>query len=83
MCKTKDKKVFHELGYYYIVEPKNINEVNVNDYNVVEKDKGKLVNLEFKWFKLEDLTKVDFRPNVLAHKLSKKDYKFEHIITKD
>ena len=22
--KTKDDKVFHELGYYYIVEPKNI-----------------------------------------------------------
>ena len=40
---TKDDKVFHELGYYYIVEPKNINDVNLDDYVITENDKGKLV----------------------------------------
>ena len=41
--KAKDGRTFHELGYYYIVEPKNIEDVNLEDYVVTENDKGKLV----------------------------------------
>jgi ADP-ribose pyrophosphatase YjhB (NUDIX family) len=36
--KTKDGKIFHELGYYYIVEPKDIRDVNLDDYVLMEND---------------------------------------------
>lgn len=79
--KTKDNKVFHELGYYYIVEPKNINDVNLEDYVITENDKGKLVKLEFKWFTLEELKQAYFLPKVLKNELENSS--LVNIITKD
>ena len=79
--KTKDNKVFHELGYYYIVEPVNIHEVNLNNYTITENDKGKLVNLEFKWFTLEELQNIKFLPEILKTKLNN-EY-LTHLITRD
>ena len=79
--KTKDNRVFHELGYYYIVEPKNLDEVNLNDYVISENDKGKIVRLEFKWFTLEQLQKARFLPEVLKNQLNNSN--LENIITRD
>lgn len=79
--KTKDNRVFHELGYYYIVEPKNLDEVNLNDYVISENDKGKIVRLEFKWFTLEQLQKARFLPEVLKNQLTNSN--LENIITRD
>ena len=79
--KSKDDKVFHELGYYYIVEPKNIDEVNLNDYVITENDKGKLVRLEFKWFTLEELKEAYFLPAVLKNELTNTN--LVNIITRD
>lgn len=79
--KSKDDKVFHELGYYYIVEPKNIEEVNLNDYVITENDKGKLVRLEFKWFTLEELKEAYFLPAVLKNELTNTN--LVNIITRD
>ena len=79
--KTKDGKVFHELGYYYIVEPKNIENVNLEDYVIVENDKGKMVKLDFKWFTLEELQTAYFLPESLKGQLN--NLKLESIITRD
>lgn len=79
--KAKDGRQFHELGYYYIVEPKNIEDVNLKDYVITELDKGKLVRLEFKWFTLEELQVTRFLPEVLKKQLTNDN--LVNIITKD
>ena len=79
--KDKEGKMFHELGYYYVVEPKNIEDVNLDDYVITENDKGKLVRLEFKWFTIDELKKARFLPEVLKDQLGNEI--FTNIITKD
>lgn len=79
--KGKEDKPFHELGYYYVVEPKNIADVNQNDYTIIENDKGKLVKLEFKWFTLEELQVARFLPEILKKQLMSNT--LESIIAKD
>ena len=79
--KAKDGRMFHELGYYYVVEPKNIEDVNLENYVVTENDKGKLVRLEFRWFTLEELKQERFLPEVLKEQLSNTN--LTNIITKD
>ena len=73
-------KVVHEVCYYYTVYAEG---VNTNDYTYLENDDGELKELKFKWFKLEDLEKVDFRPKILAEKFASRNFELEHIITKD
>lgn len=51
----KGDKNFHELSYYYVVNPVNESDVNTDDYERIENDKGVMKRLEFKW-----LTKADF-----------------------
>ena len=79
--KAKDGRQFHELGYYYIVEPVNINEVNLEDYVRMENDKGEMKRLEFKWFTLDELNNTRFLPEILKSKLE--GTTLENIITKD
>ena len=79
--KAKDGRQFHELGYYYIVEPVNIDEVNLEDYVRMENDKGEMKRLEFKWFTLDELNNTRFLPEVLKSKLE--GSVLENIITKD
>ena len=64
--KTKEGKPFHELGFYYIVEAINKQDVNTNDYIREELDKGKIQHLDFKWFTESELKSVDFRPAFIA-----------------
>lgn len=79
--KTKDGKMFHELGYYYIVEPQNIETVKLDDYVIIESDKGKKVRLEFKWFTLEQLQDIKFLPSTLKNQLNNEN--LVNIITRD
>lgn len=79
--KAKDGRMFHELGYYYIVEPTNIDEVNLEDYIRMENDKGEMKRLEFRWFTLDELKETRFLPEVLKSKLDGDN--LENIITKD
>lgn len=79
--RTKENTVFHELGYYYIVEPLDISKVNLNDYVITELDKGKLIRLEFKWFTLQELQHTDFLPQVLKTELTNPN--LSNIIVRD
>lgn len=74
-------KKFHEVCYFYLYQPNE--DVKSEDYTRIENDEGELKNLEFKWIKLDELDKFDFRPNVLVDKLMNRDFEFEHIISID
>lgn len=74
------KGQMHEVCYFYVIEPNE--DIKTEDYDVVENDEGELKPLHFKWCPLEEIDKVDFRPQELKNKFKKKDFEFEHIIIK-
>lgn len=75
--KAKGKNM-HEVGYVYLVEPKE--NIETKDYKVVENDEGELKPLEFKWIDLEKLHTVDFRPKYIVDKFEQRNFEFEHNI---
>ena len=80
--KLENGKPFHELGFYYIFKPKNLGD-KAKDYTRIENDDGELKELKFKWIDLDEIDKVDFRPEKLKEKLKNKDFSFSHIIFKE
>lgn len=64
--KTKTGLPFHELGFYYLVEAKNPNDVLFEDYSRDELDKGKIQHLEFRWITIEELKNLDFKPDFVV-----------------
>ena len=71
----------HEVNYVYVIEPNE--DIKTEDYEVVENDEGELKPLHFKWCPIDQIDKVDFRPQQLAKKFKNKDFAFEHIIIKE
>lgn len=78
---SADGKKFHEIGYYYIVNATNEANINPNDYEREELDKGKIQHLEFKWFTKEELERNDFRPHFICECFNATEPKI--ITTKD
>lgn len=56
---------FHELGFYYLVVAKNTENIVENDYVREELDKGKIQHLDFKWVSLEQIKKMQFKPEFI------------------
>ena len=79
--KSAQGKNFHEIGFYYVVEALDKNNVENKDYNREELDKGKIQHLEFKWFTKDQLKQIDFRPSFIANCLDKNCVEIN--ITKD
>lgn len=79
--KNNNGAIFHEIGYYYVVEAICAKNVNYNDYNREELDKGKIQHLQFKWFSEDELKTIDFRPAFIANCLNNKNVKI--ITTKE
>lgn len=75
------KGKMHEVNYIYMIEPNE--DMDTNDYEVVENDEGELKPLHFKWCPLNEIDKVDFRPKTLINKFKNKSFEFEHFITKE
>lgn len=66
----------HELGIYYLLKP--IDKVEIKDFEIVEKDKDRITNLEFKW---QDINKLDnFKPEFLKYKIRNITENIEHIV---
>ena len=63
--KIDDGRSYHEIGFYYIVNARNQADINPNDYEREELDKGQLKHLEFRWYTIDELKNVDFRPAFL------------------
>jgi len=78
----KNNKAFHELGFYYMVEPINKNDLRLDNYTIIENDKGENIKLEFKWISYTDLKETNFKPSFLKDKLANKNYDFAHYIIK-
>ncbi len=72
---------WHEFSYYYLVEAKNPEDVNENDYVRIENDKGEMKKLEFKWLTKSEFSTLDFRPDFVSKLLSLD--KTVHIINYD
>lgn len=75
------KGLMHEVNYVYVIEPNE--DIETEDYDIVENDEGELKPLHFKWCPLNEIDKVDFRPNTLINKFKSKNFEFEHFITKE
>lgn len=66
----------HELGFYYLLKPKE--KIEQKDFKLVEKDKDGNVTLDFKWLPIENLD--NSKPDFLRHELNKKSKKFKHLV---
>lgn len=73
----------HELSFYYIIQPENVDSIKMKEYSIQEIDKGKLKQHNFEWLDINSLNEVDFRPECIKEKLIKANYEFEHIIIKE
>ena len=75
--KRDDGKPFHEICYYYLLEPTT--PVNTNNYNLEENDNGVKRYHNFYWLTLEEFENIDIRPaeikNILKNNLER-----QHII---
>ncbi len=78
--KDNSNKMFHEIGFYYVVETKE--ELPSKDYSVEENDKGIMKHLEFKWVTKEELKDIDFRPTAIKNLLLADSTTPQHIIFK-
>ena len=68
---------FHELGVYYLLDPAGAS--LPQDGDQVGTDGG----LHFHWQPVDRLGAIDFRPAVLATRLTSLPLTFEHIVTRD
>ncbi len=80
LFKSEKGDNFHEFSYYYIVEAQHQEDVNPNNYEIIENDKGELKKLVFKWLTIEEFRSVDFRPTFAKELLTQN--KLLHIINK-
>ena len=79
--KRKDGKEFHELGFYYLAEPKT--KLRMENYTIIEKDKDEDVKLDFKWIPINELEQHDFRPKEIKEQILSGDFSFKHLIIRD
>ena len=71
----------HEIAYYYLMDFKE--NIEVKDLVRIENDEGTEVKLNFKWFDLSKLDKVNLKPIYLKEILNKDNLEFNHLIIKD
>jgi len=73
-------ELVHELSFYYLVEPENLLDLNPNDYEIEECDKGVMKTLKIKWLTKSEMQQVDCRPKFASMVLDKN--KMLHVINK-
>ena len=78
---TKDGKLFHELGYYYLAEAAE--GIKTVDFDAVENDKGYMKNFHYKWATVEEMKQLDVRPKIIIDLLEKNEPGIKHIIYKN
>lgn len=75
--KREDGMPFHEIGFYYLLQPKS--KIEIKDFDLQENDKGKIRNHKFRWVTIDELKEIDVRPNKLKDCLEK-GLDHQHII---
>ncbi len=76
----RNNKICHGLEFYYIIKPKN--NLEMKDYQRIEKDKGEEKLLDFKWCTQEELKEIDLRPVNIRDMLINGEYSkgLSHIV---
>ena len=50
---NKYSKKIHEISFYYLMIP--IENIDTNDFTIIENDKGHKIKLDFKWIDLNEI----------------------------
>lgn len=69
---TRNAKKCHGIEFYYIIKPKQ--QLQMQDYERIENDKGEEKLLEFKWVTAEELKNIDLRPINIRDMLINEEY---------
>ena len=75
---NKYSKKIHEISFYYLMTP--IENIDTNNFTIIENDKGNKVKLDFKWIDLKDIGNYDIRPSFLKQILERENLEFNHLI---
>ena len=79
---TRNNKKCHGIEFYYIIKPKQ--QLQMQDCEKIENDKGEEKLLHFKWVTLEEIKEIDLRPSNIKDMLINEDYLkgLTHIVKK-
>ncbi len=75
---NKYSKKTHEISFYYLMTP--VENINTNNFTIIENDKGHKIKLEFKWINLKEINNYDIRPSFLKQILEDENFEFNHLI---
>lgn len=74
---TNPANPLHEICYYYLMTPTC--DISTEDICVEEVDNGKTKHHEYKWLTLDQMSKLDLRPNIMVDIL-KNNLQNQHVI---
>lgn len=74
---NKQKK-WHEIAYYYLMEP--LEPIETANKTIIENDKGELKKLEFYWWNPKEKAPLEIKPAFIAEKLKSKQFNLENVI---
>lgn len=86
---TSEEMFFHEefgknmhlLAFYYLIDfPRDSMIYKQDSFEFQELDNGKILNLNFKWFKLNEIDDLNIKPKNLINKLKNVPENQEHIL---
>ena len=66
----------HELGFYYLLKPQE--NIETNDFEIIEKDKCGDVSLKFKWMDVDSVE--NFKPEFLKDRIKSLPQNVEHLV---
>lgn len=76
---TDPAKPLHEICYYYLMTPTC--DISTNDIFIDEIDNGKTKHHEYIWLTLDQMSKLDLRPNIMVDIL-KNNLQNQHVVIK-
>lgn len=68
----------HEISFYYLM--RTIENIDTNNFTIIENDKGHKIKLDFKWTDLKEVNNYDIRPSFLKQILESENLEFNHLI---
>lgn len=77
----KNGKKIHELGFYYLLNLDDKEQISKKEYKITEEDEEK-IELQLKWIPINELKNIEFKPQELKEKIENKNIDFEHLIIK-
>ena len=75
---NKYSKRIYEISFYYLMT--SIENIDTNNFTIIENDKGNKIKLNFKWIDLKEIGNYDIRPSFLKQILESGNFEFNHLI---